>query len=230
MNALLLSAGCGERLKPLTDKLPKCLLPMPPKGNLLHYWIETLVNAGIEKIYINIFWKQDEIVAYVDSMGKEVRGRIEFYFENRLEPVGEVLCNLKHWLGFQFLVVNTDTYIEKDRIVEFIHKTSISSEFPFCLGVSRQENAFGKSLISVRENDVIDSFVEKPQEGKEGFSYAGIMKMGSIVIDKEMSERELTSEIIPEYVGRIRCFDVGRIIDIGGSIEEYNRAREVLGG
>jgi hypothetical protein len=82
----------------------------------------------------------------------------------------------------------------------------------------------------VTENRIASSFVEKPAEGQSGFAYAGIMKMGSGIISEEMSERELTGEIIPEYVGKIRCFDVGKIIDIGGSIEEYNHARAILGG
>jgi UTP-glucose-1-phosphate uridylyltransferase len=52
VRAILLAAGLGTRLAPITDTLPKCLVPINGKP-LLDYWIEQLFNAGIERILIN---------------------------------------------------------------------------------------------------------------------------------------------------------------------------------
>ena len=52
MRALLLAAGLGTRLQPLTNYLPKCLVPVHGRP-LLDYWLENLLNHGIEQILIN---------------------------------------------------------------------------------------------------------------------------------------------------------------------------------
>lgn len=65
MKALLLAAGFGNRLKPITDYMPKCLVPINGKP-LLAYWIENLVAAGVQEILINLHYKADQVQAFVD--------------------------------------------------------------------------------------------------------------------------------------------------------------------
>ena len=48
MRAILLAAGLGTRLRPITDTIPKCLVPINDKP-LIDYWLEQLTKAGIEK-------------------------------------------------------------------------------------------------------------------------------------------------------------------------------------
>ena len=52
MKAILLAGGYGTRLRPITNKTPKCLVEINNKPLLLH-WIELLVNAGVDSILIN---------------------------------------------------------------------------------------------------------------------------------------------------------------------------------
>ena len=51
MRAILLAAGLGTRLRPITDTIPKCLVPINGKP-LIDYWLEQLTKAGIEKFLI----------------------------------------------------------------------------------------------------------------------------------------------------------------------------------
>ena len=53
--AMILAAGRGERLRPLTDRLPKPLLPVRGKP-LIEYHVERLAQAGVERIVINLAW------------------------------------------------------------------------------------------------------------------------------------------------------------------------------
>ena len=53
MRALLLAAGVGSRLRPATDTLPKCLMPIAGRP-LLGLWIETLLAAGVERLLLNL--------------------------------------------------------------------------------------------------------------------------------------------------------------------------------
>ena len=52
MRALLLAAGRGTRLRPLTDTVPKCLVPVQGRP-LLDYWLALLFDAGVERVLIN---------------------------------------------------------------------------------------------------------------------------------------------------------------------------------
>ena len=52
MKALLLAAGLGTRLRPLTNTIPKCLVPINGKA-LLEYWLENLSKVGISEFLIN---------------------------------------------------------------------------------------------------------------------------------------------------------------------------------
>jgi len=53
INALLLSAGLGTRLKPLTNNWPKCLMPIGDRA-LLEYWLQTLHINNIKKVLVNL--------------------------------------------------------------------------------------------------------------------------------------------------------------------------------
>jgi len=64
MNALIFAAGLGTRLHPLTDTMPKALLPLAGK-TLLEYQVDQLRQAGIKNIVINVHHFADDIVRYV---------------------------------------------------------------------------------------------------------------------------------------------------------------------
>ena len=54
--ALLLAAGFGSRLRPLTNEWPKCLMPIGEKP-LLEYWLSNLHNLGITDVLVNTHYK-----------------------------------------------------------------------------------------------------------------------------------------------------------------------------
>ena len=55
VRALLLAAGLGTRLRPLTDHWPKCLMPIGERP-LLEYWLETLWQSGIREVLVNLHY------------------------------------------------------------------------------------------------------------------------------------------------------------------------------
>ena len=68
MKAMILAAGRGERLRPLTDSLPKPMLPVAGKPLLEHH-IERLVASGITDIVINTCWLAEKIENVVFQRG-----------------------------------------------------------------------------------------------------------------------------------------------------------------
>ena len=63
MRAILLAAGYGTRLRPLTNKIPKCLVSIKGKP-LLQIWLEQLTAAGIGPFLINTHYLADQVVDF----------------------------------------------------------------------------------------------------------------------------------------------------------------------
>jgi hypothetical protein len=64
MNAILLAAGYGTRLRPLTEKIPKCLVPIGNKP-LLEIWLERLSQSQIRKFLINTHYMHEQVAKFV---------------------------------------------------------------------------------------------------------------------------------------------------------------------
>ena len=66
MKAMIFAAGLGTRLKPLTDRIPKALLPLAGK-TLLQWQIERLLYAGREEIVVNVHHFGEQIIRYLEE-------------------------------------------------------------------------------------------------------------------------------------------------------------------
>jgi len=112
MKVMILAAGRGERLRPLTDDLPKALVEVRGRS-LLERHLEHLSGAGIEDVVINLGWHGEQIQARVGS-GSEYGLNVAYSDEgdNVLETGGGI-HNALHLLGRDpFLVVNSDIFTD----------------------------------------------------------------------------------------------------------------------
>ena len=75
MKAFLLAAGNGTRLRPLTDSVPKCLLPICGVP-LLEIWLNNCKAAGISEVLVNTHARMEEIRRFVAEQQSGVRVRI----------------------------------------------------------------------------------------------------------------------------------------------------------
>lgn len=114
MKAMILAAGRGERMRPLTDDCPKPLLQVGGRS-LLAWHLTALARAGIRDIVINHAWLGERIVeALGDGARYGVRIRYSAEPEAALETAGGIIQALP-WLGSEpFLVVNGDIWTDFD--------------------------------------------------------------------------------------------------------------------
>ena len=113
MTAVILAAGRGERLRPLTDNMPKPLVEVAGKS-LLVYHIEALVRAGIRDIVINHAWLGEQIEAAIGD-GSRFGASVRYSPEpaGALETGGGLLNALPLIHSDPFLVVNADIWIDE---------------------------------------------------------------------------------------------------------------------
>ena len=112
MKAMILAAGRGERLRPLTDTVPKSLVEVHSES-LLERHLKNIGDAGIEDVVINLGWLGDKIVERVGS-GSEYGLNVKYSpeGENILETGGGI-HNALPMLGDEpFLVINADIYTD----------------------------------------------------------------------------------------------------------------------
>jgi MurNAc alpha-1-phosphate uridylyltransferase len=109
----LLAAGRGERMRPLTDELPKPLLTIQNKS-LLAWHLEALADAGIEKVVINHAWLGEKIEASLGN-GSQFGLKIAYSPEGRaLETAGGIVKALPILQAEDyFLVINGDVFTPK---------------------------------------------------------------------------------------------------------------------
>jgi MurNAc alpha-1-phosphate uridylyltransferase len=114
MKAIVLAAGRGERMRPLTDTTPKPLLPVAGKP-LIGYHLEALAKAGIRDVVINLSWLGEKIRAALGD-GSAYGVRISYTEEGpvALETGGGIFNALPLLGPGPFLVVNGDTWTDID--------------------------------------------------------------------------------------------------------------------
>lgn len=111
---MILAAGRGARMKPLTDTTPKPLLPL--KGRpLIEYHLANLSKAGIREFVINTGWLGEQIPAALGD-GKRWNARIHYSHEGwpALETAGGIQKALPLLGEEPFLLVNGDVYVEAE--------------------------------------------------------------------------------------------------------------------
>jgi len=114
MRAMVLAAGRGERMRPLTDTVPKPLLEVRGKPLIVHH-LEKLSRLGVKDVVINLAWLGDRIRAALEDGAKwNLRIRYSDEGDEALETGGGIFKALP-WLGTEpFLVVNADVFSDFD--------------------------------------------------------------------------------------------------------------------
>ena len=108
--AMILAAGRGERMRPLTDAMPKPLLQVGGHP-LIHYHVAALARAGIDKVVVNLAWLGEQIRDYLQD-GSRYGVSITYSEEQpaALETAGGIFRALRWLSPGPFLVVNGDIY------------------------------------------------------------------------------------------------------------------------
>ncbi|MYL23235.1 NTP transferase domain-containing protein [Halomonas alkaliantarctica] len=111
MKAMILAAGLGKRMRPLTDTCPKPLLPVADKPLIVHH-LERLKRAGFEEVVINVSYRGEQIITALGD-GQALGLRLHFSQEKTpLETGGGIRQALPLLGETPFLLVNGDVWCE----------------------------------------------------------------------------------------------------------------------
>jgi NDP-sugar pyrophosphorylase family protein len=134
MDAVILAAGKGSRLKPFTDEMPKPLIKINGKPILEHI-IRDLSENGFKKVYFIIGYMKDKVISFVDSVKEKYSIESVFITQDKLLGTGHAISLLPNNISKNFLLLAGDTLfigaplkeiIKKDRPLYVLEKTKDS--------------------------------------------------------------------------------------------------------
>jgi mannose-1-phosphate guanylyltransferase len=231
LRALLLAAGLGTRLRPLTDRTPKCLVPIHGRP-LLAYWLDDLLGGGrIERVLINTHHLHDQVEAFVAA--SPWRDRIDLVHEPELLGTGGTILANRAWLGgADFLVAHADNLTDF-RIGRLIDAHAAAGpDNLLTLLAFRTENPRACGILELDDSGHVLAFHEKVGDPPGDLANGAVYVFAAEVLDRIAALGkpvvDLSTEIIPTLLPRVFALEhPGFFMDIG-TPESLKRAQETF--
>ena len=173
MKAMILCAGYGKRLRPITKNCPKPLLKIGQE-TLLSNTLKFLIKFGIKEVIINTHYLADQIVDYLDNNKFNLSITIIKEKKKILDTGGGILNAIKYFSNKPFLTINPDTiwraeYIKELKIME---KDLISKQKKCSILIVDKKKSFDKSFKG--DFNLDDNLVNRRNKKKLKYIYTGL--------------------------------------------------------
>lgn len=225
MKAFLLAAGCGTRLRPLTDSIPKCMLPIAGTPLLFH-WLRALAAAGVEDVLLNTHHLATRVEAAIAEWHEAPA--VHLVHEPELLGSGGTLSVNRQFVDGEqdFFVVYADnlTNISMSALLD-AHRHSRMVFTTFVYETTRPQ----EKGICVLEpgSDRIVAFDEKPSRPRSNMASAGIAVANRRIFEALPARLplDLSREVLPALAGRMQAVRTDAYIRDIGTLEDYRAAQ-----
>jgi len=217
VKAIILAAGLGTRLRPLTDQITKCLVPINGRP-LLDYWVDSLAATGVIEARVNTHSHPAQVRSYIEKVNAAGRLRFaESYEPTLLGSAGTIAANADlAEEADDVIIVYADNFsnVDLSRMLEF-HR---GHGEPFTMLLFRAPNPRACGIAEIDDDGKVLSFVEKPAEPKSDLANAGVYIVTAAAYREiaAMNAFDIGFEVLPQFVGRMRGWAwEGYHLDIG---------------
>ena len=226
MKALLLAAGFGTRLRPLTESIPKCLVPIAGRP-LLGLWLENLMRADIDASLVNTHYLQEQVVSYLDA--SQYRNRVVVSYEKELRgTAGTLLANLDFFGQDDVLLIHADIYCEAE-LRDFVcaHNRRPAGCLMSMMTFRTQEPSTC-GIVELDEHNVVVGFHEKSSTPPGNLASGAVYLLTNELLMRLKSDfptvKDFSTEVIHHFLGHIYSHEVfDAFLDVG-TPENYLRA------
>lgn len=217
MKAFLLAAGLGTRLRPLTDTVPKCLVPIAGRP-LLSYWMALLERHGFTDVTINVHHLPDQVERFARATSSP---RLRLFHEPALlGSAGTIRAN-RDWVsdGRPFLVAYADDLTNAD--LTMLRAAHERHHPILTMGLFRTDEPTRCGIAEIGD-DATDGpvlmFEEKPVHPRSNLANAGLYMTDARIVDMIPTHvpADFGHDVLPALVGRMHGHLLhGRLIDVG---------------
>ncbi len=179
MKAIIMAGGFGTRLKPLTNNLPKPMVPVANKPMMQHI-VELLKKHGIQKIVSLLFYQPDKIRGYFKD-GSAFGVQMDYNLSDDDYGTAGSVKNAERFLDERFLVISGDVLTDFDltKAVQF-HKEKGSFA---TLVLTRVANPLPFGVVITDEAGRVERFLEKPTWGQV---FSDTVNTGIYILEREV--------------------------------------------
>ncbi len=227
MRAILLAAGLGTRLRPLTDHVPKCLVPINGTP-LLEIWLERLARHGVGPFLVNTHYRKEQVEEFV-SKSKYKHSITLVHEPNLLGTAGTLRSNRDFFNEADGMLIHADNFC----LANFRKFTAAhNSRSAGCLLTMMTFTCSDPSQCGVVEVDdlgVVKNFYEKIKNPPSNIANAAVYIVSNELIRDLPSGVDFSNDVLPKCIGRIQTFHTNdAMIDVG-TPDRYLEANKVLG-
>jgi mannose-1-phosphate guanylyltransferase len=229
VKAFLLAAGHGTRLRPITDSVPKCLVPI--RGTpLLSIWLRLCRQLCVDEVLINVHTHAAMVRDYLrhNANGTVTRVVEEQYL---LGSAGTLRHN-RDWVASDelFWVFYADVLCRMNlgNMLQLHRQKKPAAT----LGVYKVPDPSRCGIVAVDDDGVIQQFVEKPKMWVGDLAFSGIMIGTQEMLDVIPSDTpaDIGFHVLPRLTSKMLAFPISDyLIDIG-TLENYTIAQETWPG
>lgn len=227
MRAILLAAGLGTRLQPLTLSRPKCLMPI--KGTpLLGLWLIKLIEAGIDSIIVNTHYLSQQVEEFVAQT--DCKKYVQCVYEPiLLGTAGTLIKNVESSEEQDILLIHADNYFDGSLLpLIAAHRNRPTTTMMTMLTFQTDEPHLC-GIVEVDVNNIMCAFHEKisnpPGNLANGALYLISKELIRIIKSEFASAQDFSTEIIPHLIGKVFCFTTSNTyLDIG-TIKNYVKVK-----
>ena len=227
MKALLLAAGLGTRLRPVTNIVPKCLVPINGKP-LLQYWLENLSKVGVDEFLINTSYLNNQVEEFVNnSIFKE---QITLVYEDELLNTGGTLLKNKDFFSDEsFMFIHADNLSFCDFTAFINSHKNRQSKCEITMMLFHTDNPQSCGIVELDDDNIVQAFYEKvknpPSSLANGAVYICEPSVFKLLESLNKKEIDFSIDIISKLIGKINTFENDIYHRDIGNLESYSLAQ-----
>jgi mannose-1-phosphate guanylyltransferase len=229
LKAFLLAGGHGTRLRPLTDTVPKCLVPIRGKP-LLDIWLDLCSRSGITEVLINLHAHGQAIERHLQRSHSPVNVRL--VHEDRLLGSAGTLAANRAWVGsdpaFWILYSDVLTNMNLRRMSDFHSGHGGIAT----LGLYQVPDPSHCGVAVTDDKGVITDFEEKPQTPRSNWVFSGLMVAGPGLFGliPPCTPADLAFHVLPCLLGKMQAYPITDYLLDVGTLPNYERAQHTWPG
>ena len=219
IKSLLLAAGLGTRLRPLTYKIPKCLVEINNKP-LLEDWIDKLESINTESVLINTHHLADKVLDFLNNQRYRKINIHNVYEEKLLGTAGTLIANHQFFLNSTGILIHADNF-STFNLFDLIkaHKERPKNCLLTML-TFKTNTPESCGILEINKQNIVDGFYEKiknpPGNIANGAIYVFDNDFLEWLLENYPNAKDFSNEVIPNLLGRIYTFHTNSpYIDIG---------------
>lgn len=233
MRALLLAAGLGTRLRPITDQIPKCLVEINGRP-LLDYWLELLSTGGIRQALVNLHYLPEAVEKFLARSTHSIE-LTTVYESTLLGTAGTILKNRAYFDRGPVMLIHADNLSSFDvrGFIDRYEQRPVGVEITMMTFHTDAPQTCG--IVELDDRGVVWAFHEKVKQPPGNLANGAVYILSPKVIDFIASLNkdvvDFSLEVLPHYMGRINAYhndvyhrDIGTVQSLMAAQTEYPSA------